>query len=157
MKNNKGITLIALVITIIVLLILAGVAIAMLSGENGILTRASDSKVANEIGAKKDEANMAAAEGITEFYEKKYVTENLTASDTVQSMVEAKITALGATDGDLSLEWKTAADTDYGVTAADLAAGKVIVIKSTSKAKIYSKGIVDTEGKITWTDNFKTK
>ena len=40
MTNNKGITLIALVITIIVLLILAGVSIAMLTGQNGILTRA---------------------------------------------------------------------------------------------------------------------
>ena len=34
-KNEKGITLITLVVTIIVLLILAGVAINMLSGENG--------------------------------------------------------------------------------------------------------------------------
>lgn len=41
-KRNKGITLIALVITIIVLLILAGVSIATLTGENGILTRASE-------------------------------------------------------------------------------------------------------------------
>ncbi len=41
-KQTKGITLIALVITIIVLLILAGVTIATLTGENGILTRASD-------------------------------------------------------------------------------------------------------------------
>ena len=40
-KNNKGITLIALVITIIVLLILAGVSIAMLTGKNGILNQAS--------------------------------------------------------------------------------------------------------------------
>ena len=44
MKEQKGITLIALVITIIVLLILAGVSIAMLTGNNGILTRANDSK-----------------------------------------------------------------------------------------------------------------
>ena len=44
MTNNKGITLIALVITIIVLLILAGVSIAMLTGQNGILTQASNSK-----------------------------------------------------------------------------------------------------------------
>jgi len=44
-KNAKGITLIALVITIIVLLILAGIAISMLSGENGILRKAADSKV----------------------------------------------------------------------------------------------------------------
>jgi len=43
-KNNKGITLIALVITIIVLLILAGVAIATLTGDNGILTKAVTAK-----------------------------------------------------------------------------------------------------------------
>ena len=43
-KNNRGITLIALVITIIVLLILAGVSIAMLTGENGILTQAQNAK-----------------------------------------------------------------------------------------------------------------
>ena len=40
-KSSKGITLIALVITIIVLLILAGVSIAMLTGDNGILTQAT--------------------------------------------------------------------------------------------------------------------
>lgn len=46
MKSTKqnGITLIALVITIIVLLILAGVSIATLTGQNGILTRATDAK-----------------------------------------------------------------------------------------------------------------
>ena len=43
-KTNKGITLIALVITIIVLLILAGVTIAMITGENGIITKANNSK-----------------------------------------------------------------------------------------------------------------
>ena len=44
MKKNKGITLIALVITIIVLLILAGVSISMLTGESGLLTKATDAK-----------------------------------------------------------------------------------------------------------------
>ena len=44
MKKSKGITLIALVITIIVLLILAGVTIASLSGDNGILTRGAEAK-----------------------------------------------------------------------------------------------------------------
>ena len=43
-KKNNGITLIALVITIIVLLILATVSIATLTGENGILTRADSAK-----------------------------------------------------------------------------------------------------------------
>ena len=43
-EREKGITLIALVITIIVLLILASVSIAMLTGENGILSKASTAK-----------------------------------------------------------------------------------------------------------------
>ncbi len=43
-RKNKGITLIALVITIIVLLILAGVSIVTLTGENGILTQAEKAK-----------------------------------------------------------------------------------------------------------------
>ena len=43
-KRNKGITLIALVVTIIVLLILAGISIAMLSGNNGILNRAGEAR-----------------------------------------------------------------------------------------------------------------
>ena len=47
-ENQKGITLVALVITIIVLLILAGVSIAMLTGENGILAQAQKSKEKTE-------------------------------------------------------------------------------------------------------------
>ena len=43
-KNTKGITLIALVVTIVVLLILAAVSISMLTGENGIITQAKQSK-----------------------------------------------------------------------------------------------------------------
>lgn len=45
MREKSGITLISLVVTIIVLLILAGVTIATLTGENGILTRAQEAEV----------------------------------------------------------------------------------------------------------------
>ena len=48
MKKQKGITLIALIITIIVLLILAGVSIATLTGENGLLNKAVTAKEATE-------------------------------------------------------------------------------------------------------------
>ena len=44
LKEQKGITLIALVVTIVVLLILAGVSISMLSGENGIIRQAQEAK-----------------------------------------------------------------------------------------------------------------
>ena len=43
-KNQKGITLIALVVTIIVLIILAGIAISMTVGDNGIFTKAKEAK-----------------------------------------------------------------------------------------------------------------
>lgn len=48
LKSDKAITLIALVITIVVLLILAGVSIAMLTGDNGILLQAKNAKEKNE-------------------------------------------------------------------------------------------------------------
>ena len=47
-KQEKGITLMALVITIIVLLILAGVTIAMLTGDNGIISKAMQAKIRTE-------------------------------------------------------------------------------------------------------------
>ena len=52
--TNKGITLIALVITIIVLLILAGVTLNLTLGENGLLKRAEESKTAHLSGEKND-------------------------------------------------------------------------------------------------------
>ena len=63
---NKGITLIALVITIIVLLILAGVSIATLTGENGILTRANDAKTSTEIAEEKEKVRLAAGAAYAE-------------------------------------------------------------------------------------------
>ncbi len=48
LKSRNGITLIALVVTIIVLLILAGISISMLSGDNGILQKATQSKEKTE-------------------------------------------------------------------------------------------------------------
>ena len=58
-KLNKGITLIALVITIIVLLILAGVSIAMLTGENGILSQAQKAGEQTDIGQEKEAIALA--------------------------------------------------------------------------------------------------
>lgn len=52
LKKNNGITLIALVITIIVLLILAAVSIATLTGENGVLTKADVARKKN--GCRRD-------------------------------------------------------------------------------------------------------
>ena len=58
-KQKNGITLIALVITIIVLLILAGVSIAMLTGQNGILTQANNAKDETEQANAKEKLESA--------------------------------------------------------------------------------------------------
>ena len=58
-KNAKGITLIALVITIIVLLILAGVTIVMLTGDNGILTKARTAQTTNDEETAKEQIKIA--------------------------------------------------------------------------------------------------
>ena len=58
MQQEKGITLIALVITIIVLLILAGVTIATLTGENGILNQANKAKIKSDIAEVKEQAQL---------------------------------------------------------------------------------------------------
>lgn len=57
-KSNKGITLIALVITIIVLLILAGISIATLTGENGVLTKASEAERKTDIEDTKEQIKI---------------------------------------------------------------------------------------------------
>ena len=58
LKSRKGITLIALVVTIVVLLILAAVSIAMLGGENGIITQAIGAKEKNRAGTVREARDM---------------------------------------------------------------------------------------------------
>ena len=65
-RDRKGITLIALVITIIVLLLLAGVSITMLSGQDGILIKASDAKTETERTSKEETLKIAYLTTLTE-------------------------------------------------------------------------------------------
>lgn len=64
-KKQEGITLIALVITIIVLLILAGVSISMLSGENGILRQSAHAKKNTERALEEEKVGLAAIDSMT--------------------------------------------------------------------------------------------
>ena len=75
--KENGITLIALVITIIVLLILAGVAISMLSGENGILKRAGEAK---------EETRFAQIEEIIKLWKTENEIYTIIGEDTVQNL-----------------------------------------------------------------------
>ena len=128
MTNNKGITLIALVITIIVLLILAGVSIAMLTGQNGILTQASN--------AKSDTAKAEIAEKVNLAIQAAYATKvtagsgvassALTESDVANQYNIDNGTGL-ATPGTGSLTVKASKDANaqtYTVTLTPITGGK---------------------------------
>ena len=58
LKNKKGITLIALVVTIVVLLILAGVTISLLLDENGIIAKSKDARIETRASQVEDEVGM---------------------------------------------------------------------------------------------------
>ena len=57
-KGIRGITMIALVITIVVLLILAGISIAAITGDNGIITKSDEAKIETEISQYKEQLEV---------------------------------------------------------------------------------------------------
>ena len=120
-NNNKGITLIALVVTIIVLLILAGVSIAMLTGENGILKNAKTAQENSAKGSLDEAAKIAVGNILTEKLAWPYKG-NETASTTptladVQKAITDEITSVNSSIKFGANPWGTANGTKYKLTA----------------------------------------
>ncbi|MBR0428026.1 MAG: hypothetical protein IJK18_07510 [Clostridia bacterium] len=140
MKGNKGITLIALVITIIVLLILAGVSIAMLSGDNSILGNArkasDDTKVANG----KEAVAVDLAQVITDWYQKTYAP-------------KSGETAITTSLGDYITSNFTA---DKATPARYTISGTTITIVDTSVTGTLSV-TAGSEGRVQWSDGTTTQ
>ncbi len=78
--ETSGITLIALIVTIIVLLILAGVSIATLTGDNGIITNANLAKISTEFAGYKEEVEIFKTSKLSENYN--FKEDSLTAGQT---------------------------------------------------------------------------
>ena len=68
LKQQKGITLVSLVITIVVLIILAGVAISLTLGDNGIFNKATAGKENYMLAANEEKAELANAEAVVNNY-----------------------------------------------------------------------------------------
>ena len=79
-ENNRGITLVALVITIVILLILAGITISTLVGENGIITKAREAELSTELSAYKEELELYKVNKTSE--DTNFIEETLTAGKT---------------------------------------------------------------------------
>lgn len=138
MKNNqKGITLVALVITIIVLLILAGITIAALSGDNGILTNASKARQETALGEAKDMIALAVNESINAYYSETYLDENST-----------EMTGIAVTAG----EKGTTAAKFILEAAKELSGVKVTIDGGTSAPSLSDEGDTATV-RIETTDN----
>ena len=103
LKNSKGITLIALVITIIVLLILAGVSIALVTGDNGLLKQATRAGAETQVAEAREMAIMDVNALIAQYYEERYVNKQAsgtTLEDNAKEYVVANLGTVAATRGD---------------------------------------------------------
>ena len=136
MKSNKGITLVALVITIIVLLILAGVSISLVVGDNGIMTRAKDAGTKTNEADALESFKLAVASLSTDYYGKVYSGETITETN-LADYVKNKIT------NDLNAS-------DCTVTALDSTKGTHDCTVTKGKSTItVSYTVTDDQGAIT--------
>ncbi len=74
LKGNNGVTLVALVITIIVLLILAGVSISLVVGDNGVLNQAVNAADNTNRAAVQTELEMAVTAVVADWTAEKYAS-----------------------------------------------------------------------------------
>lgn len=128
-KSNKGITLIALIVTIIILLILAGIAVAMLTGENGILNQASKAGEETIKAQLKEEIEFAISEiQIEELPEGRTVT-----LETLKNKLPEKLEGLTAELGENEItgeykDYEYHIDSNFKVTILDKNIGEKPII-----------------------------
>ena len=135
MKNQNGITLIALVITIIVLLILAGVSIAMLTGENGLLTKSQTAVMDNAIAGAKDEISTEVQAAMATYLQNKYAN-----NDTTTTAISTITTELTEKYEDIAT-----GEEINGATVA-LSGSTITITKETRKVE----GTVASDGTLSW-------
>ena len=144
-KKQKGITLIALVITIIVLLILAGISINLVVGENGILKQAQNAVSSHKAGAAKEEVGFAWSSCQTEymqeiasnqgvdkssFFTAEKLNANLGGKGTVSNVTysetgDSTLTYL-PTDGNLAYNMKITSDGQIIIVGEPTAPGETV-------------------------------
>ncbi len=138
-RKNKGITLIALVVTIIVLLILAGVTIEMLSGDNSAPQKATEAAQKDAIAGAKDEIAMTVQERLLNYYNNTYVKGNGIAGASTQSeVVKAADDAVGK-----------AKERNKQLLDSSVVKENTIILKTKSYIVV---GTIDKKGGITWSD-----
>ena len=148
MKDQTGITLIALVITIIVLLILAGVSIAMLTGQNGILTRSREAQTTTIQKSNEEIVKLAVSDLLTEYYAGGAIATNITNTNNTPSTLDINAeelkNAIYRTSSDANVTDVTADSIDIAEDDGDTAVS-VLKVDFAEGEDIY---VLPTTGKI---------
>ena len=131
MKNKKGITLIALIITVIVLLILAGVSISLVVGDNGVISQAQESKIRTETASAQEAVDMALGAMTAEFMGDEWP------NDTSKKIGE------WATTGKLKEEMKNNGY-EIKVNGAEVANNAATALKNGDEITVYKSGTDNT-------------
>ena len=128
MKKYRGITLIALVITIIIILILASVSINLIIGQNGLINRAKEAKIQAEIASIKEEIQI-------DIIGKQAENEGNITEDTLKETLE-KYGILSTTEEKLTDKTLTTTQGNYEIKVSELFNG--ITIKNDPKEPIFT-------------------
>ena len=150
LKQNKGITLVALVITIIVLLILAGVSISLVVGENGVLSRATGASAKSKRGQLIEAMDLALEDCQTKYVNDVYADEsadldNITPKEVAKALQKNKYNlfdSTSATEGTDAESWDTSNADPAGTDQHIFYVGAT---NSQGKDRLAVKGLVVTE------------
>ena len=144
MRDQKGITLVALVITIIVLLILAGVSISLVLGQNGVLTQASNAVITNAKATALQELQMAVSDAEMAYYSALSTSTNSTAVHKYSTFTLERFKA-SCTNGTVTFESGTTGSGDTMTPSSDSATVliKYVPKSDTSTAFYYNLKMSD--------------
>lgn len=142
MKNERGITLIALIITIIILLILTGITMSAIMGDNGILTNAMRASEATKSANIENELSLAWTACMSKYYEdlsQGKATENQMYQYFMMDSLNSNLGNFGR----VSKLWYNAITKKYSVIYTSNSSGKSyeLVIDQSGKISILNKDI----------------
>ncbi len=144
-RNKTGITLVALVVTIIVLLILAGVSLNLIGGSNGILSRAQKAANTMEIAKLRESKELSDTAILIDMYA---AGEN---HKTLYDYIKDKCEENGASGGDKILETENGSywlDDDGNLHYKDKETDSDAKVVQDSKGNLVIKEITDNKGNV---------
>ena len=145
LKNNdfRGITLIALVVTIVILLILVGISISMLIGNNGLINRTVESKTKTDEVQEKDEVSLAVMSSQTEDVNSSEITrDNLEKALKFQFGDKTKFTVKDNGDGSFTVVFDEANRSYYIEKSGKMMENdKIMKISTENELKLFRDNV----------------